>query len=90
MNESEKTGPPITLFIVGDHGGHGHTHGTTVPADRLVPWIVVGPGIKVGHQITGMVRLIDTVPTIIRVFGLDQARVLPDADGQVIKEIFDR
>ncbi len=60
-----------TTFIVSaDHGGHGTTHGTTIPEDMTIPWIAAGPGIKAGHEIKQPVSLIDMPATVMRAFGI--------------------
>ncbi len=60
-----------TTFIVSsDHGGHGTTHGTTMPEDMTIPWIAAGPGVKAGHEIKQPVSLMDTPATVMRAFGI--------------------
>ncbi len=89
MNRSEKNGGlPIVLIITADHGGHDRTHSTAADTDHLVPWIVLGPGVKSRHAIRETVRLIDTAPTIARILGFDPKTLLPAADGNAIGEIF--
>ncbi|MCA9886683.1 MAG: alkaline phosphatase, partial [Anaerolineae bacterium] len=46
-------------------------HGTDMPEDMNIPWMLAGPGIKEGHVIERDVSLLDTAPTIASLFGLD-------------------
>jgi len=71
------------LFVLADHGGEDHTHGTGTPPDMTVPWVASGAGIRRGHRIAGPVSLVDTAPTVAHVLGL-AAPV--EWTGQVIAE----
>lgn len=92
----EKQGQEFVWVVTADHGGHSYkkkgktrgTHGKDLDSDRNIPWIVVGPGIKVNYEITGSVDLMDTAPTILRIMGLDPKTLLPDAEGKVVEDIF--
>jgi len=76
-----------TAFIVtSDHGGHGTTHGTTMPEDMTIPWIAAGPGIKAGHEIMQPVSLMDTPATVMRAFGITDYYV--EWKGRSVEEIF--
>ena len=74
-----------TILMQSDHGGHDRTHGTDLPEDMLIPWIIAGPNIKQGHEIQAEVSLLSTAPTLARVMG-----VTPHTywDGAAVKEIF--
>ena len=37
------------LIVTADHGGHGTTHGSSMPEDMTIPWIASGPGIQAGE-----------------------------------------
>jgi len=64
------------VMLVGDHGEslgeHGEfTHGVFLYDSTLhVPMIMAGPGIPANRVITGQVRTIDIMPTIVRWLGL--------------------
>lgn len=58
------------VIVTADHGGHGQQHGTDVPEDMTIPWVVAGPGIKRSYQIQTPVRIFDTAPTIAALLGL--------------------
>jgi predicted AlkP superfamily pyrophosphatase or phosphodiesterase len=75
-----------TFIITSDHGGHGTTHGTTMPEDMTIPWIVAGPGIKTGYTIKRPVSLMDTAATVMRAFGITDYYV--EWKSRAIEEIF--
>jgi predicted AlkP superfamily pyrophosphatase or phosphodiesterase len=50
------------IIITSDHGGHDTTHGTNMPEDMTIPWIVNGPGI-LPMQLTTQVHTMDTAAT---------------------------
>lgn len=52
-----------TLIIVSaDHGGHEQTHGSKLPEDMTIPWIIAGPGVVPG-EISVPVNTTDTAAT---------------------------
>lgn len=54
-----------TMVIVSaDHGGHDITHGTDMPEDRTIPWIIAGPGIAPGQTLEH-VSVADTAQTVL-------------------------
>lgn len=60
-----------TLIIISaDHGGHDHTHGSSMPEDMTIPWIASGPGIQ-PRQLTTTVHTMDTAATAAFALGLD-------------------
>jgi predicted AlkP superfamily pyrophosphatase or phosphodiesterase len=77
----------VTVLVQSDHGGHGFNHGTDRPADMTIPWIIAGPGIRSGHEITAPVSLLDTAPTLARVMGITPH---PDWEGRCVEEIFEQ
>lgn len=72
-------------LLLSDHGGHARTHGTEMDEDMTIPWILHGPGIKQGYEITGPVRIYDTCTTIAHL--LDVPRN-DQWEGAVIDEAF--
>ena len=74
-----------TFFIVtSDHGGHEKTHGTDLPQDMIVPWIISGPEVPAQLGITDTVNIADTAPTIAALMRIDR----PDEwTGRVISEV---
>jgi arylsulfatase A-like enzyme len=75
-----------TLLVHSDHGGHERTHGTDSPEDMTIPWLIMGPGIKQGHEIETAVSLLDTAPTLAHIMDVP---VHHDWEGHCISEIFE-
>jgi predicted AlkP superfamily pyrophosphatase or phosphodiesterase len=75
-----------TVLLQSDHGGHERNHGTEMPEDMTIPWIVAGPGIRAGHAITSPVSLLDTAPTLARLLGIAPHR---EWEGRCVEEIFE-
>jgi predicted AlkP superfamily pyrophosphatase or phosphodiesterase len=74
-----------TVLLQSDHGGHDRTHGTTMPEDMTIPWMVAGPNIRQGYTIQEPVSLLNTAPTLARLLGVTPHR---DWEGKCIEEIF--
>lgn len=72
------------IIITADHGGHDTTHGSSMPEDMTIPWIVSGPGIQPG-QLTTTVHTMDTAATAAFALGLDYPT---DWDGVPVYEAF--
>jgi predicted AlkP superfamily pyrophosphatase or phosphodiesterase len=62
--------PEDHLLVQADHGGHDRNHGTEAIEDMTIPWMVAGPSIKPGFEITEPVSLLDTTPTLARLLKL--------------------
>jgi predicted AlkP superfamily pyrophosphatase or phosphodiesterase len=75
-----------TVLLQSDHGGHERNHGTEMPEDMTIPWIVAGPGIRQGHTIAAPVSLLDTAPTLARMLGVAPHH---DWEGRCVEEIFE-
>ncbi len=73
----------FTLLILSDHGGHGHDHGSDLPEDLLIPWILNGPSIRRGYALTTPVRIYDTAATLAALLDLP---VPPEWDGAPVRE----
>jgi arylsulfatase A-like enzyme len=74
-----------TLIIVtADHGGHGTSHGSSMPEDMNIPWIASGPGIRPGPLAT-TVHTMDTAATAAFALGLEPPA---DWDGVPVFEAF--
>ncbi|GAB4526080.1 MAG: alkaline phosphatase family protein [Anaerolineae bacterium] len=74
-----------TILIHADHGGHERTHGTDLPEDMVIPWMIAGPGIKQQYVIQQPVSLLDTAPTVAHLLGVPKHR---DWEGAVVQEAF--
>ena len=72
------------IIITADHGGHDTSHGSRIPEDMTIPWIVSGAGIQ-PKQLTGTVHTIDTAATAAFALGLD---IPEDWDGVPVYEAF--
>ncbi len=74
-----------TLVIVtSDHGGHETTHGSDLPEDMTIPWIVSGPFVRPG-QLTTRVYTMDTAATAAFILGLPRPA---EWDGLPVLEAF--
>ena len=58
------------LLVTADHGGIGKKHGGATMAEIEIPWILHGPGVAAGKEITAPVNTYDTAATIAHLFGL--------------------
>jgi len=74
-----------TLIIVSaDHGGHDHGHGTRLPEDMTIPWIISGPGVL--PQILDMpINTTDTAATAAWALKLPP---IPEGVGIPVREAF--
>ncbi len=78
--------PQVVSIVTSDHGGHAQTHGTEMPEDMTIPWMICGPGIRQGHQLQTQVEIIDNPPTIAALLGVEPA---PEWTGKVVAEVGD-
>lgn len=77
--------PETVVMLTADHGGHGVVHGSRLPEDMTIPWIISGPGVRSGHAIAGPVSIMDTAATAAYLLGLE----LPtEAAGRPVLEAF--
>ena len=76
-----------TFIVTADHGGHDTTHGTSSTEDMTIPWVIAGPGIKPGYEITRSVSLLDTPATIMQALGLKDYYV--EWSSRSVDEIFE-
>jgi arylsulfatase A-like enzyme len=64
------------IIITADHGGHDTTHGTTMPEDMHIPWIIFGAGVRSGTLLHGITNA-DAAATALWALGLP----IPDSDA---------
>ncbi len=76
----------VHILIQSDHGGHERTHGTELPEDMTILWMVAGPGIRRNHPIQDSVSLLDTAPTIASILDIPAH---PDWEGRCPEEIWE-
>jgi len=74
----------MTVIVTADHGGSGLGHGTTNPLHMTIPWIIAGPGVKSGNQLSVRINTYDTAVTAGYVLGFRMA----DVNGRVVTEAF--
>lgn len=74
-----------TILIQSDHGGHERSHGTDMPEDMTIPWMLMGPDIKQDYAIQRLVSLLDTAPTLAHILGIPVVR---DWEGTIVDEAF--
>mgnify|MGYP002625660326 CR=1 FL=1 len=82
-----KLSDEYTILLQSDHGGHERSHGTDLPEDMTIPWMIAGPGIRAGYEIKGAVSLLDTAPTLARIMGIEPHR---EWEGTCVKELFEK
>jgi len=73
----------MTIVITADHGGHQSGHGSDDPLDTTIPWIIVGPAISRGKQLSSAVRTVDTAATAAFILGV---QLSGDASGRPVFE----
>ncbi len=78
------------IIVTSDHGGAGRTHGADDPRSRHIPWILTGPGVRRGFDLTSIstleVRTEDTCATACHLLGI---RAQPYFDGQAVMAAFE-
>ena len=72
------------VIITADHGGHDQTHGSNLPEDMTIPWIINGPGVRPG-QLTTPLQTTDTAATAAWALGLPRP---PEWNGWPVFEAF--
>ncbi len=72
----EGYGDEYSIIIMADHGGHGRTHGTTMPEDMTIPLFFGGNTFTPG-PIDKPLSLLDIAPTIATLMG-----IAPDSDWE--------
>lgn len=77
------------VLLSADHGGAGKSHGAGDMRSRHIPWVVVGPGVKPGYDLTQDAKLQvnteDTCATVCWLLGLPQQAYF---DGKPVMAAF--
>ena len=60
------------VLISSDHGGVGKRHGGLSMTELEIPWMIRGPGIAKGKEITAPIDTFDTASTVAYIYGLKQ------------------
>ncbi|MBI2431458.1 MAG: alkaline phosphatase [Candidatus Hydrogenedentes bacterium] len=58
------------VLVTADHGGRQKGHGGNSMAELEIPWIIKGPGVIPGKEITAPVNTFDTAATVAYLFGI--------------------
>ena len=58
------------IILTADHGGHDKTHGSALPEDMRIPWMVAGPGVLPGQTLEIDVHTSATAATVLWTLGL--------------------
>ena len=72
------------IIITADHGGHNTTHGTNLPEDLQVPWILTEAG-STSARVTRKTSTVDTAATIAYALNLPIPKIW---DGIPVYEAF--
>jgi len=72
------------LIITADHGGHDQTHGSRLPEDMTIPWLINGPGVRPGI-LTTPIQTTDSAATAAWALGLSRPA---EWDGWPVFEAF--
>ena len=64
--------PSTVVLISADHGGIGKRHGGNSMTEIEIPWMIHGPGVAAGKELTGPINTFDTASTIAEIFGVPQ------------------
>lgn len=74
-----------TVIVTADHGGLPGGHGSADPVDTTIPWIIRGPDVVHGRELTSPIRTVDTAATAAYILGITLA---PGAVGQPVYDAF--
>jgi hypothetical protein len=81
------------VILTADHGGAGRTHGPDDPRSRTIPWILSGPRVRKGLDLTRLggdhdIQTYDTFATACAVLDLHWSATDPVV-GKFVIEAFD-
>lgn len=74
------------ILLTADHGGHEKTHGSDMPEDMTIPWVVWGRGVKKHSVLTQPIHTVDTAATVLWLLGMP---LPPGMEGKPVKEAFE-
>ncbi|HEY1741973.1 MAG TPA: alkaline phosphatase [Granulicella sp.] len=63
------------VIVSADHGGLNKGHGGKTLKEMEIPWVIAGPGIKRGYEITDSIMTYDTAATIASLLKLKPPQV---------------
>ncbi len=76
-------GRDTVTLVVSDHGGHERSHGTDCDEDMTIPWVLNGPGVREGVELTSPVLIYDSCTTLAHLLDLKPA---PQWEGRIVTE----
>jgi predicted AlkP superfamily pyrophosphatase or phosphodiesterase len=74
------------ILISADHGGIGKRHGGSTMTEIEIPWLLHGPGIAKGKELTAPINTYDTAATVADILGIKPS---PCWLGRVVTEAFE-
>ncbi|MCX7800823.1 MAG: ectonucleotide pyrophosphatase/phosphodiesterase [Fimbriimonadales bacterium] len=77
---ADRWGEPNVLAL-SDHGGHGRAHGTDLPEDMTIPFLLAGPDVPRLGELPGEVRLFDAAPTVAGLLGIQPSPIWEGRDA---------
>ena len=75
------------ILISADHGGVGKSHGGSTMTEIEIPWLLHGPGIARGKELTAPINTYDTAATVAYLLGIKPS---PCWVGRVVTEAVDK
>jgi predicted AlkP superfamily pyrophosphatase or phosphodiesterase len=58
------------VIVTSDHGGHENTHHSDLEEDMTIPFVLSGPGVPQGREMSGAFGILDVAPTVASLLGL--------------------
>ncbi len=80
------SGPGVTVIVTADHGGHHGNHTEGTPDDTTIPWIISGPRVSRGRQLSSAISTVDTAATVAYLLDVSLSS---GATGRPVLEAFD-
>jgi hypothetical protein len=78
------------IIVTSDHGGAGYSHGPDDMRSRNIPWIITGPGIRKGVDLTTKDTLVvNTEDTFATACYLLKIPIDEDVDGKAVLQVME-
>jgi arylsulfatase A-like enzyme len=78
------------IIVTSDHGGAGYQHGPEDARSRHIPWIINGPGIRKGVDLTSKDQItINTEDTFATACYLLGIAIDEDVDGKAVLQVLE-
>jgi arylsulfatase A-like enzyme len=75
------------ILISADHGGVGKSHGGSTMTEVEIHWLLYGPGVAKGKELTVPINTYDTAPTVANILGIKPS---PCWLGRTVTEAFEK